>query len=219
MTGSSVNEQLDDFDRGFTKSIGPDLATVFAGEQSGLVRAGVPADAVAVGDTVPDVRLLDADGSPIDLSTALQDAPAVLVFYRGAWCPYCNITLRAYESDLAGVLRDRGVGLVAISPQRPDVSTALATEAALSFPVLSDPATALIRALHLRTEPTAEARAAQAAIGADVAGGNADATAGLPFPTVLLVDRDRRVVFVDVHVDYTTRTEVVDIVAALDLLG
>jgi len=76
----------------------------------------------------------------------------------------------------------------------------------------------LSRALGIVTEPTAEARAAHTQLGFDVADSNADATGDIPFPTVLVVDGDGRVVFADVHVDYTTRTEVDEVVAALDLL-
>jgi len=84
--------------------------------------------------------------------------------------------------------------------------------------VLSDPGNVLVRALGLQTEPVAAARAVHSDLGFDVADSNADATADVPFPTVLVVDRDGKVVFADVHVDYTTRTEVDEVVAAVDAL-
>ena len=215
----SIAHQVDEFNTGFTAAIGDDLSAVFADEQAALVEAGVPRHAVSVGDTVPDAALVTPDGTVTDLGAVLDGAPAVLVFYRGAWCPYCNITLRTYQAELLPALRERGIALVAISPQTPDASATAVTNGDLDFPVLSDPATALIRKLGLRTEPTADARAAHTRLGFDVADSNVDATADIPFPTVLVVGPDRGVVFADVHVDYTTRTEVTDILTALDLLA
>ena len=159
---------------------------------------------------------MSIDGSPLQLSAALDGKPAVLVFYRGAWCPYCNITLKTYQRELLPELVQRGIGLVAISPQTPEGSEQAATNGELEFTVLSDPGNTLVRQLGIRTEPTSDARSAHTQLGFDVADSNADATGDIPFPTVLVIDADRVVRFADVHVDYTTRTEVADILAAVE---
>jgi peroxiredoxin len=218
MTSSSIAEQVSTFNEGFTAQIGPELSAVFDAEQQALTAAGRPDDAVGVGDQLVDATLLTPEGAEVSLATVVGEAPAVLVFYRGAWCPYCNLTLKTYQEQLLPTLRDRGVGLVAISPQTPEGSELATSNGSLDFPVLSDPGNVLSRALGIVTEPTAEARAAHTQLGFDVADSNADATGDIPFPTVLVVDGDGRVVFADVHVDYTTRTEVDEVVAALDLL-
>jgi peroxiredoxin len=218
MTSPSIAEQSRSFTEGFSAQIGPELSAVFDAEQQGLTAAGQPDDAVGVGDQLVDATLLTSAGDEVSLATVVGEAPAVLVFYRGAWCPYCNLTLRTYQEQLLPTLRDRGVGLVAISPQTPEGSELATSTGSLDFPVLSDPGNVLSRALGIVTEPTPEARAAHTQLGFDVADSNADATGDVPFPTVLVVDGDGRVVFADVHVDYTTRTEVDEVVAALDLL-
>ena len=218
MSSPSIAEQVSTFNDGFTAQIGPELSAVFDAEQRDLTAAGQPDDAVGVGDQLVDATLLTADGEEASLAEVVGEAPAVLVFYRGAWCPYCNLTLKTYQEQLLPTLRERGVGLVAISPQTPEGSELATTAGSLDFPVLSDPGNVLSRALGIVTEPSAEARAAHAELGFDVADSNADATGDIPFPTVLVVDGDGRVVFADVHVDYTTRTEVAEVVAALDLL-
>ncbi|SDQ36391.1 peroxiredoxin-like family protein [Quadrisphaera sp. DSM 44207] len=218
MSNPTIAEQVVTFNEGFTAQVGPRLADVFAREQADLLAAGVPAGAVRAGDPLPDADLLTAEGTPTGLHAALGDGPAVLVFYRGAWCPYCNLTLREYQANLVPALAGRGASLVAISPQTPDGSRAAATGGELGFPVLSDSSAALIRRLGLLTEPSAQARAAHTELGFDVADSNADGTAGIPFPTVLVVDADRVVRFADVHVDYTSRTEVPAVLAAVDAL-
>lgn len=218
ITARPIADQVSEFDVGFTETIGPDLSAVFAKEQADLHAAGTPSDAVAAGDALPDATLTAVDGSQISLTTVLAGAPAVIVFYRGAWCPYCNITLKHYEQTLASTLRERGVGLVAISPQTPDGSAAAVANGELSFTVLSDPANVLAEQLGLLTAPSAEAQEAHTALGFAVKDSNADDTPGIPFPTVLVVDASGTVRFADVHVDYTTRTESDEILAAVAAL-
>ncbi len=215
-TTTSIEQQVDQFNVGFNEQIGPRLAAVFQQEQADLVAAGAPSHRVTVGDAVPDAELVDASGGSVRLSAALGDGPAVLVFYRGAWCPYCNITLRTYQRDLLPALQEAGVALVAISPQTPEGTEQIADAAELGFPVLSDPANVLVRRLGILTEPSADARSAHTDLGFDVADFNADRTGDIPFPTVLVLDQDRTVRFADVHVDYTTRTEVSEVLAALE---
>ncbi|MHA7155643.1 peroxiredoxin-like family protein [Arthrobacter sp. TMN-50] len=217
MSGS-IAEQVDHFNTGFTEQIGPELSAVFAREQEDLTARGLPQEVIAEGDTVPNAVLTTVDGSPIGLGQVLAEAAAVVVFYRGAWCPYCNITLKTYQRDLLPTLTERGIQLIAISPQTPDGSRAAVENGELGFTVLSDPASRLARHLGLLTEPSPDAREAHSELGFDVADSNADSTAGIPFPTVLLVDQDGTVRFADVHVDYTRRTEVPQIIEALDRL-
>lgn len=213
----SIRSQVDDFNVGFTAQIGDRLAAVFADEQATLNEVGVPDGAVAVGDTLPDAPLTTADGAPSTLRAQLGGRAGVLVFYRGAWCPYCNIALRSYERDLVPELPS-GVAVLAISPQTPEASAKAAEGAELSFPAVSDPGNALAAQLGILTAPSAEAGAAHSELGFDVADFNADATRGIPYPTVLVVDRDLVVRFADVHVDYTTRTEAAEILDAVRAL-
>ena len=141
------------------------------------------------------------------------------MFYRGAWCPYCNLALRTYQVALLDELERRGVQLVAVSPQRPDGSLTMQEKHGLAYPVLSDPGSTLGRAAAIMTQPGAEALAAQLKLGLDLQVVNADGTPAIPMPTTLIVDRDRIVQWVDVHPDYSTRSEPEQILAALDALA
>lgn len=216
MSTPTIAAQVSEFNLGFTAQIGERLSDVFDREQAELDAAGVPATAVSVGDSVPNAALVDVNGAAADLYEELGDGRSVVVFYRGAWCPYCNIVLKQYQAELLPALRTRGVTLLAISPQTPEGSEKAVGGASLEFTVLSDPSNKLIRQLGIVTEPTADARAAHTELGFDVADSNADATGDIPFPTVLILDANRVVSYADVHVNYTTRTEVADILAALD---
>jgi peroxiredoxin len=129
------------------------------------------------------------------------------VFYRGGWCPYCNISLRAYQAQLVPALADRGVSLVAVSPQAPDGSLSTKETKELTFTVLSDPGNQIARQLGILTAPSDGARAAQLELGLDLTQVNADGTTRLPMPTVLIADVGGVIRWIDVHPDYTTRTE------------
>lgn len=193
-----------------------EVSDAFDADRDALDAAGVPADVAEIGSTVPDADVLTVDGSTVRLADQLAGKPAVLVFYRGAWCPYCNIALRAYQQELVPALEERGVTLVALSPQKPDGSLSAKEKDELTFSVVSDPGNAVARSLGIVAPVNPDALAAQRKLGLDVTEVNADGTADLPFPTVVVVDSSRTVRFIDVHPNYTSRTEPAQILAALD---
>lgn len=179
----------------------------------------MPAGVAAIGTTIPDADVLTVYGSSTRLSSALADRPAVLVLYRGAWCPYCNIALRAYQHELVPALAERGVRLIALSPQKPDGSLSVTEADDLTFTVLSDPGNAVAGSLGIIAPVNPDALAAQRRLGLDVTELNADGTAELPFPTVVVFGAARTVRFIDVHPDYTTRTEPSEILVAVDAMS
>jgi peroxiredoxin len=191
----------------------------FSREQAELAASGVPEGVIEVGATLPDAKLIDPHGATTTLYKALGDQAAVLVFYRGAWCPYCNIALNTYQAELVPELARRGVALVAISPQAPDGSLSAKEKNELTFTVLSDPGNQVAKAVGILTAPSTEARAAQLELGLDLAVVNADGTTGLPMPTTVILGPEHVVRWVDVHPDYRSRSEPVQILAALDAIA
>ena len=191
----------------------------FEQEQGHLATAGLPSGVLAVGSQLVDVDLLDVDGVPTTLFQSLGDKTAVVVLYRGEWCPFCSIALRAYQAELAPALEQLEAHLVALSPQRPDGSLSAKEKNSLSFMVLSDPGNQLAHQLGVVTAPSPEALEAQRSHGLDLAEErNADGTVGLPMPTALVVDTNRVVRWIDVHPDYTTRSEPNEIIDAFEAL-
>jgi len=193
------------------------LARALAEDQRGWRERGEPDGIVGRGERIDDFTLPDAPGSPVTLEEIVADGPAVVVFYRGGWCPYCNLALRTYQAELLPELARYGARLVAISPQNPDQSLSTSEKAGLSFTVLSDPGAALAYRLGIGFISAPEVLRAQSALGLDLT--KVNATVDLPLPTVLIIDSDRTVRFVDPCADYTTRTEVHAILGALERLG
>jgi peroxiredoxin len=193
-----------------------ELARVFADEQQGWRERGEPSGIIGVGDRLEDFTLPDASGSPVTLSELVTDGPAVIVFYRGGWCPYCNLALRAYQTELLPQVGRYGARLVAISPQSPDGSLSTAEKAGLSFTVLSDAGARVARELGIAFQPAEDVLAAQRELGLELRHVNDADSPELPMPTVLIIDPERTVVFADTHADYTARTEVATIIDALE---
>ena len=86
-----------------------------------------------MGEQAPDFILPDALGQPVTLSDLLKQGPVVVAFYRGAWCPYCNVQLRTYQRILPQI-QELGASLVTISPQTPDHTLSLVEKRASGFP-------------------------------------------------------------------------------------
>jgi peroxiredoxin len=217
-TAPTVAEQITELKARSAGALPPQVAATFAAEQAQLDAAGIPDGVLAPGAPMPDGALLDAHGVPTTLAAARGAAPAVVVLYRGAWCPFCSLTLRAYEAQLVPVLRERGVGLIAISPQAPDGSLKTAEVNDLSYTVLSDPGNQIATALGVLFVASDETRAAQRELGLDTTEVNADGGPGLPMPTVAIVDAGGALRWLDVRPDYTTRTEPAAILTAVEAI-
>ncbi|MFZ0715691.1 peroxiredoxin-like family protein [Mycobacterium sp.] len=212
----SIGEQTQAFMAGPAAAMPAEVMGAFVAEQVTLDDAGVPTGVSAPGALIPDGELLDVRGAATSLAQIRAGRPAVVVFYRGAWCPYCNIALRTYQAELAPALADRGFVMIAVSPQKPDGSLSAAQTNELTYAVVSDPGNQLASALGILTEPAAEALAAQQKLGLDLAEHNADGGLTLPMPTTVVVDAGGVIRWIDVHPNYTTRSEVSDILAAVD---
>ena len=219
MTQQTIAEQVAAMNQAAAARPANPVMSVFADEQTRLAREPAPEVPLGPGAPVPDGQLLDVHGQPVTLHAALAGGPAVLMFYRGGWCPYCNIVLATYQAQLLPELRRRGFGLIAVSPQKPDESLTLQEKKELTFTVLSDPGNVLAARFGIVMTPSPDVIEAQLKLGLDLTQGNADGTTAIPMPTTVVIDADRVVRWVDVHPDYSTRSEVSDILAAIDAIG
>lgn len=215
---ATIADRVAQLRQGIADHLPVDVLNAFGAEQAALQASEVPAGVAAPGDPMPDAQLLDVHGAPTTLAKAIGGRGAVVVLYRGAWCPYCNLTLRAYQEGLVPQLAQHDIPLLAISPQKPDGSLSTQEKNELSFAVLSDPGNQVAAALGVLTAPSDDARAAQRTLGLDPPEANADGTHQLPMPTVVIVDGSGIIRWIDVHPNYTKRTEVAVIVDALRTL-
>lgn len=172
---------------------------------------------VEVGASAPDFVLPDASGNDVALHELLASGPVVVSFYRGSWCPYCNIELQALQGSL-DVIKKMDAALVAISPQAPDASLSLVERLSLGFDVLSDLDQSVTRAYGLQFELTPVLQAIYPKLGMDLTYHNADGTWHLPVPATFVLDTSGVVRARHVDPNYMERMPVDEIVAALDSL-
>ena len=120
-TTHPLAEQLAETRAGFQKKVPEAVQTTMKTATEILEAAGLADQALTVGDIAPDFTLPDATGKAMRLSDLLQQGPVVINFYRGEWCPYCNLELRAFQ-NLLPEFKQADTTLVAISPELPDHS-------------------------------------------------------------------------------------------------
>ena len=202
---------------GIADGLPPEAARVIDGHIARLRAGGAGSAALEVGDTVPNFILPDAHGNAVALRALLLSGPAVLVFYRGRWCPYCNAELTAFQLALPEIAA-RGARLVAISPEMPDASLTADEIDRLDFEVLTDAGNRVARQFGLVYALDGEARALLETHGVDLARHHGDEAWELPVPAVFIVGRDRRIVFATADPDYRRRADPADVVTALDQL-
>lgn len=177
--------------------------------------AGIADRALTVGDPAPAFALPDALGRTVSLDELVRSGPVIVTFYRGGWCPYCVLELRAYQA-LLPELAEAGVTLVAISPESPDESLTTAEKAALAFPVLTDAGNHVAERFRIVHPVAQEVQDLAMSRGLDLArhnGQQPDAVA-LPLPATFVIDRTATIRYAAVSPDYRQRAEPTEVLAA-----
>jgi peroxiredoxin len=209
----SLQSQIDEIASQIPEPIG---SRITAGA-SEIDASGV-APGLEVGDTAPDFTLNDAAGRPVTLSNLLQQGPVVLIFYRGEWCPFCNLQLRSLQENLPRI-HELGASLVAVSPQAPDHALSLTEKHDLNYPVLSDLHQTVIRSYRLQFTLSGDLEDLQVNVfHNDPATQNADHSRSLPVPATFVIDREGIVRSRFVSADWRYRPDTTDIIAALETL-
>jgi peroxiredoxin len=173
---------------------------------------------VRKGDTLAPFTLLKVEGGELGLDALVRRGPAVLVFFRFAGCPACNIAIPYYQRHLQPALQARGVPLVAVSPQVPERLIEIKQRHELTLQVASDPDNSLARRLGILYSFDEASRAAAEAKGSSIGAVTGTGTWELPQPTVVVIGADRQVHFAQVSPDWLVRTEAQPIIDAVDAL-
>jgi peroxiredoxin len=213
----SLKAELDALRAEFVRSAPPGRAELYDAKVEELQRAFPIEKALKTGDHAPDFTLPNPSGRPVSLAELLRDGPAVVTFYRGGWCPYCNLQLRAYQAVL-GEITALGAKLVAISPQLPDGSMSTAEMNRLSLDVLSDSGNRVARSFGLVYSLPQELRAALTSNNKALPGINGDDSWELPLPATYVIAPGGKIALAEIALDYRERLEPDAIVAALRAL-
>ena len=179
-----------------------------------LIASGQAERALKAGDKAPEFTLHDPDGNPVSSVELLAKGPLVLSFYRGVWCPYCNMELQALEAALPAI-RELGASLVAISPQIKANSRKSVRQNELSFPILSDSKNDVAAAFGLRFTLPDYLIELYKSFGNDLPKINDDPSWTLPMPARFVIGTDGVITYAEVTPDYTLRPDPSELLPAL----
>jgi peroxiredoxin len=217
MSTTSLLEQTEKTRDAFLADLPDNERAAVAGAFERLSTSAVAALALKVGDPAADFELPNVRGGTLSLHAALESGPAVLSFYRGSWCPFCNLELNALQRRLPEI-RAAGARLIAVSPQKPDASLDHAEKLDLQFDVLSDTGNRIAKRYGLIMTIDQSLRPLYLRWGIDVPAANGDDSYELPVPATYVIDTSGKIRAAFVDKDYTKRMEPQDILAALSQL-
>jgi len=221
MTHNVANTLLADDIKAFQDQMLPtvpeDMLNTMMTELEALIATGIAEKAKNKGDKFPAFALPNANNETHTLQDFLTNGPLVISFYRGAWCPYCNLEINALQKRLPDITASGGQ-LIAISPQIPDKSVDQISNSQLTFEVLSDVGNKLAKECGLVFTLPESLRPIYEAWQIDIPGHNADSSFELPIPATYIIDIHSNIRYAHVEMDYTKRLEPDIIIEQLKLL-
>jgi peroxiredoxin len=214
----TLQQQIEAFQAQLATQLPPEMLAELANSSAALIQTEIAQQSVKRGERAPDFTLPDVLGNEVTLSELLKHGPVVVTFYRGEWCPFCNLQLRAYQRILPQI-QSLGATLVAISPQTPDHSLSTVEKKELTFVVLSDVGNKVARAYRIVFTLEESIHPLYTTIGSDLPTFNGDASWELPMPATFLVAQDGTVRLAFVAEDYTRLLEPADLLEGLRTLA
>ncbi len=215
----TLQAQLDAFKTDFEAgkppyNVPPSVIETMHRATAELIASGAAGRALKAGDRAPAFTLHDPDGKPVSSTELLAQGPLVVSFYRGVWCPYCNMELQALQAALPD-FEASGAKLVAISPQTAVNSRKSVRQNALGFPILSDTHNDVAASFGLRFELPDYLVELYKALKNDLPSFNGDPSWTLPMPGRFVIGQDGIILYAEVNPDYTRRPEPEDMLPAL----
>lgn len=202
----SLATQLSNILENFKKHAPGDTKQAILSSNANFQASFNPKSAIQVGDALPEFRLPNAVGEEVTSASLLAMGPLLITFYRGEWCPFCNLALATMQQHL-DKFEAKGVILVAISPELPNQSLTTIEKHALKFPVLSDVGNKFARKLGIVWTQPDSLRPIFEKFGHNLEARNGDDSFEVPIPATLLVDQKGVVRNTYINPDYTKRLE------------
>jgi peroxiredoxin len=208
-----LRDQLAEYRAGWFKRVPADRQAIMERHIAQL-RDGLAKNALKTGDRAPAIVLGNVHGKTVNVAAQLKNGPVVVTFYRGGWCPYCNLELKAFQQILPDI-KAAGASLVAISPEKPDDTLTTAQKNSLSFEVLSDVGQKVGRAFGLVYQFSDELRSAYDGFGLDIPAKNDADEWALPISATYVIDQDGMIIYAYTDPDYRDRADPLDVLKVL----
>lgn len=214
----SLKTQIDAFEVQKKANVPADILDLMDVTTEKLIAEQLSKHALKVGDKFPAFELPDSEGKQISSTELLAKGPLVLSFYRGGWCPYCNLELRALN-NMQQAFADQNAQLIAVSPQLPDESLSTQQQNELAYTVLSDVSNSLSKKCGLVFTLDERLIPVYDQLGLDIPKANGDDSYELPLPATYVIDSQGVIKFAFANEDYTLRAEPLDVLNAVKALN
>ena len=208
-----LKEQINEFKTNFVKQVDEKTLKVMK-EFNEKVAVKESAQGLKAGDNAPLFSLKNHLGETVELQSLLKKGKVVISFYRGEWCPYCNLEIKALQDHLSD-FQALGANLVAITPESPDHSLSIVEKHQLKFPILTDVGNTIAKDYKLVFELSEELNTIYERFGIYVEKRNADHRRTLPVPATFIIGRNGIIDYAFVDADYSNRAEPDEIIANL----
>jgi len=210
----SLQQEITDFQKKMLPSMPHDVLTTMQAEMAKLVATGIASQSKKVGDIAPNFSLENSRGEQVAMQDLLQQGVLVVNFYRGAWCPYCNLELKAWDKALPA-LSALGANLVSITPNTKEKSVELLQENPFGFDILWDCDNQVAQTYGLVFTLAENLRSIYQDFGIDLPVFDGNNRYELPMPATYVIDSNGVILHAFVDADYTKRLDPQDIITFL----
>lgn len=211
----SLEAKIEELKVQFSQKAPLEVQELFAKETEKLNATKISEKALKVGDTVTNAVFKDVNANSVELFDYFKKSDyLVLNFYRGGWCPYCNLELKAFQDKLLE-LKALNASLVAISPEKPDLSLTTQEKNSLEFDVLSDLGNKVSKSFGLVFSLASSLRPIYKEFGIDIVAHNGDENYEIPMPATYVINKDKKIIYSFIAEDYTKRAEPLDVINAI----
>ena len=214
VSSQSLGDRISAFMQEMQKHAPPEVITAMGSELKKLAESGIVKHALQTGAKAPEFSLPNAHGGVTSLATYLAKGPVVVTFYRGGWCPFCDLQLRSYE-QVVNDIHAFGAELIAISPQTPDHAKVDVEKKGLTFPVLTDAHNEVAKKYGLVFKLSDVLQKLQTQLGNPIPRFNGDESWELPMPGTFVLGRNGVVKLAHVDPNFTSRLEPKAVLGAL----
>lgn len=204
---SRLLDEIKKYQEAFKEKVPEDIQKIMLDATEELKRLSLSKDALKVSDKAINFELPNAVNKPVSLKEALENNEFVVInFYRGQWCPYCNLELKALQS-INDELVKLNAKIIAISPQTPDSSLSTKEKNELEFEVLSDKENKVAKEYGLVFSLAEELRPIYKSFGIDIESSNKEDSYELPMPATYIINKKQEIIYSFIDEDYTKRSE------------
>lgn len=204
---NELAKQIEKFNNELVTQVPQEVLQAFEKSIEDLKTKNIEEESIKLGETMPEFSLPNAKNEIVYSKEILQKGKMIIAFYRGSWCPYCNLELKALQDNLSKI-NDKKFSLVAISPQSPDNSLTVIEKQNLTFEVLTDKDNLFAKQLGIAFELQDFVLPYYNALGIDLTNFNENNDNSLPIPAVFLVNEEGKIIYKFVDANYMNRIDI-----------